>query len=120
MVNHKGALQGGNQHYTLIISGAGGTMPATDGKASAENIILQNLNIYPNPTDSYLNINGDLETLMNASAQIFDISGKKVQDVNLNFSSNNATIDVSSLRTGTYILTLSKGEAKKSYKFIKK
>ncbi|RRA91168.1 T9SS C-terminal target domain-containing protein [Paenimyroides viscosum] len=120
VVNHKGALQGGNQHYTLIISGAGGTMPATDGKASAENIILQNLNIYPNPTDSYLNINGDLETLMNASAQIFDISGKKVQDVNLNFSSNNATIDVSSLRTGTYILTLSKGEAKKSYKFIKK
>src|SRR5690606_15716289 len=36
VVNHKGALQGGNQHYTLIISGAGGTMPATDGKASAE------------------------------------------------------------------------------------
>jgi len=120
VVNHKGALQGGNQFYTLIISGAGGTMPATDGKASTENIILQNLNVYPNPTDSYLNISGDLETLMNASAQIFDISGKKVQDVDLNFSSNSTTIDVSTLKVGTYILTISKGEAKQSYKFIKK
>lgn len=122
VVNHKGALQSGNgnQNYTLIISGAGGVMPPTDGKASAENIILQNLNIYPNPTDSYLNISGDLEVLVKASAQIFDISGKKVQDVNLNFTSDNATIDVSTLRAGTYILTISKGEAKQSYKFIKK
>lgn len=120
VVNHKGVLQRGNQHYTLIVSGAGSTMPPTDGKASVENIILQNLNIYPNPTDSYLNINGDLENLMNASAQIFDISGKKVQDLNLNFSSDNATIDVSSLKAGTYIITISKGEVKQSYKFIKK
>lgn len=120
VVNHKGVLQDGNQHYTLIISGAGGIMPSTDGLASVENMILQNLNIYPNPTESYLNISGDLERLSNANVKIFDVSGKKVQDLNLNFNLDSTSIDVSTLKTGTYILTISKGNATQSYKFIKK
>ena len=120
VVNHKGTLQGGTQFYTLIISGAGGTMPPTDGVASVEDIILNDLTIYPNPVDSSLNITGDLQTLNNAKINIYDISGKKVKDITLNFESNNAVIDVSALQTGTYILTVSKNGAKQSYKFIKK
>lgn len=119
IVNHKGALQGGNQDYTLIVSGAGGTMNDPD-PASIENLALNNLNIYPNPVDSVLNISGDLQALSNAKAYIFDISGKKVKDVSLNFDNNHTSLDVSDLKAGTYILTLSKDASKQSYKFIKK
>ncbi|HLU85755.1 MAG TPA: S8 family serine peptidase [Vicingaceae bacterium] len=115
VVSHKGTLQNGKQAYSLIISG-------TNEKAilSTEKVIIENLKIYPNPTNAYLNISGDLQALSNASFQIFDISGKKIKDIALNFDSDNTTIDVSTLQTGTYILTISKGEVKQSYKFIKK
>lgn len=115
VVRHKGTLQSGKQAYSLIISG-------TTQKAllSAEEMVLNDLKIYPNPTDSYLNISGDLVSLSNANLQIFDVSGKKVKDMTLNFDSNNTSIDVSSLQVGTYILTVSKGSVKQSYKFIKK
>jgi len=121
VVNHKGSLQAGKkQDYTLIISGAGGQMPPTDGLASVENIALSNLKVYPNPVNSVLNISGDLNVLNGAEAQIFDISGKKIKDFTLNFDANNTTIDVSSLQTGTYVLSISKNGSKQSYKFIKK
>lgn len=120
VVTHKGTLQGGWQNFSLIISGAGGTMPKLDGGVSVESVALENLTIYPNPTASLLNVAGDLNVLSGASAQIFDISGKKVKDVSLNFNTNNTTIDVSALQTGTYILSISKNGAKQSYKFIKK
>lgn len=118
IVNHKGTLQGGKQDYSLIISGAGGQMPDTDGSVSVEDIALNNLNVYPNPVEDQLNISGDLEVLSGAEAQVFDISGKKVKVVDLNL--NNAQIGVSELKAGTYILTISKNGAKKSYKFVKK
>lgn len=113
-VNHKGTLQGGKQDFTLIISGG------DFGPVSLEKHVLSNLNIYPNPVDSVLNISGDLEFLSNAKANIFDVSGKKIKDVSLSFTTNHATIDVSTLQSGIYILTLNKGEAKQSYKFVKK
>ncbi|MEG1229274.1 MAG: S8/S53 family peptidase [Flavobacterium sp.] len=119
IVSHKGTLQG-IQNYSLIISGAGGQMPATDGKASVESIALSNLIVYPNPVNSVLNISGDLNVLTGAQAQIFDISGKKIKDFSLNFDTDNTTVDVSGLQTGTYILSISKNGSKQSYKFIKK
>lgn len=121
VVNHKGSLQAGKkQDYTLIISGAGGQMPPTDGKASVEDIAFSTLKIYPNPVSSILNINGNLQELDGAEAKIYDINGKNIKDFTLNFSTNNVTVDVSSLQSGVYILSLSKNGSKKSYKFIKK
>lgn len=120
VVSYKGTLQGGKQDYSLIVSGAGGQMPETDGVASIEGVALNNLTVYPNPVDSYLNVNGDLNTLIGANAQIFDMSGKKIKDVSLNFDSNNAIIDVSALKTGTYLLSISKNGSKQSYKFVKR
>lgn len=120
VVTHKGTLQGAVQNFSLIISGAGGTMEPVDGGVSVEDVALNNLSIYPNPTTSVLNIDGDLRVLAGANAQIYDISGKKVKDVSLNFNATNTTIDVSALQTGTYVLSVSKNGAKQSYKFIKK
>src|SRR5690606_23964347 len=120
VVSYKGTIQGGSQDYTLIISGAGGQMPETDGLASIEDKILSELKVYPNPVDSYLNIDGDLEALVNAKVQICDLSGKRIQEADLNFNSNNAGIDVSALNPGVYILKISKETATQSYKFVKK
>jgi len=119
VVTHKGVLQG-TQNFSLIISGAGGTMQPVEGGVSVEEVALSNLVIYPNPANSVLNINGELNVLSGASAQIFDISGKKVKDLSLNFDTNNTSVDVSALQIGTYILSISKNGAKQSYKFIKK
>ncbi len=120
VVNHKGTLQGATQNFSLVISGAGGTMEPVKNGVSVEEVALNNLNIYPNPTTSVLNINGDLNVLSGASIQIFDISGKKVKDLSLNFDANNTSVNVSDLQTGTYVLSISKNGAKQSYKFIKK
>lgn len=120
IVTYNGTLQGNSQDYSLIVSGAGGQMPPTDGVASVENLILDGLNIYPNPVNSQLNIDGDLEILENAKVEVFELSGKRIQDVDLNFNSNNATINVSALKPGMYILSISKEGAKQSYKFVKK
>ena len=119
VVTHKGTLQG-TQNFSLIISGAGGTMEPVKEGLSVESVALESLSIYPNPATSLLNINGDLNVLSGASAQIFDISGKKVKDLSLNFDANNTSVDVSTLQTGTYILSISKNGSKQSYKFIKK
>ncbi|WKW46320.1 S8 family peptidase [Myroides sp. JBRI-B21084] len=121
IVTHKGTLQGGRQAYSLIVSGAGGIMPVTDGAVSVENQVLNNLTIYPNPVDTNLTISGDLASIGAANVQIFDLAGKKVKDLNLEFTnSNNTSIDVSSLNSGAYILSIEKNNAKQSYKFIKK
>lgn len=119
VVTYKGTLQAA-QNFSLIISGAGGQMEPVVNGVSVEDVALDNLSIYPNPTTSILNVSGDLNVLSGASTQIFDISGKKIKDVSLNFNANNTTIDVSALQTGTYILSISKNGAKQSYKFIKK
>lgn len=120
IVTHKGVLQGTEQEFTLVVSGAGGQMPLIGDGLSVEENVLKSLNIYPNPVDSNLNISGDLEKLSNTKAYIYDMNGKKIKDVTLNFNSTDVSIDASFLKTGTYILVLSKDNIQQSYKFVKK
>lgn len=119
VVTHKGTLSGVKQDYSLIISGAGGQMPNTDGSVSVEDLVLNGLKVYPNPVKDFLQISGDLPVLTGAQTQIFDMSGRKIKDVNLNFDSNTTQLNVSELNAGTYLLIISKNGAKQSYKFIK-
>jgi hypothetical protein len=44
---------------------------------------------------------------MNATIRIFDLSGKKVKEFNLNASDNSVKADISSLISGVYFYTLS-------------
>ncbi|MBA5793406.1 S8 family peptidase [Flavobacterium sp. xlx-214] len=120
VITHKGTLQGGEQDFTLVVSGAGGQMPTIGNGLSLEDNVLKNLNVYPNPADSNLNISGDLDKLTNTKAYIYDMSGKKIKDVSLNLNSKDASIDVSFLKTGSYILVLAKDAVQQSYKFVKK
>lgn len=120
IVSHQGNLTGGTQDYSIIISGAGGEMPYLDGVASIEQYALDKIKVYPNPVEQSLFIEGQLDVLYGADVEIFDLSGKRVyysSDVINNFS---PAINVSDLQKGFYILTITKGSAKSSYKFVKK
>ena len=120
VVSHQGNLNGGSQDYSIIISGAGTEMPYLEGVASVEQYALDKITVYPNPVEQSLFIEGQLDILYGADVEIFDLSGKRVyysSDVINNFS---PTINVSDLQKGFYILTITKGSAKSSYKFVKK
>src|SRR5690554_2396297 len=110
VVSHKGVLQGGNQNYTLIISGAGGQMPFTDGIASVEKYALNSLSVYPNPVSDVLTISGDLDVLRDANIVIYDINGKRVKETKINQDA--FSINVAHLSNGMYFLSVSKNGVK--------
>ena len=72
------------------------------------------LNIYPNPSHDFVNIESSLS---NYDIQIFDLIGKQV------YSSesiqNNIKIDVSDFEAGTYIIITSGLEGKEYGQFVK-
>lgn len=117
LVSHKGTLSGGAQDFTLIVSGGGGKMP-TEGTLGMEEQALKSLKIYPNPTSDILYLSGEEEVLRDSDIVVYDMNGKKILETV--FSQNHSGINVSSLESGVYILSVSKNNAKQSYKFIKK
>ena len=73
--------------------------------------IINNIEVFPNPTSNYITIN---KLSSPRSYAIYDISGKLVSSGEL---SNNEKIDLTSLRKGIYFLKL---KNRKSIKIIKK
>lgn len=113
-VTHKGTLTNGSQKFSLIVYGK-------TGDVSVENKTFDNLNVYPNPTNDVLNISADLASIANAKAQIFDMNGKKVYDnTDLFYNTNTASIDMSNLNTGIYVLKLTTDTVSQSIKVVKK
>lgn len=72
-------------------------------------------NISPNPAKEVLNIHSNNNATLN-SGQIFDLNGRLVQSSKL----ENSTINIQSLKTGTYIVVLRDSNGKDySQKFVK-
>lgn len=102
IVTHKGTLVGGSQNFTLVVSGIGST-------ASSENVVFEDMKIYPNPAKDVLNISADFSTIENASVDIYDMLGKRIYSNNSLFSfDNEASIDVSMFNVGVYLVKVSK------------
>jgi hypothetical protein len=79
-------------------------------------LIPDNLSIYPNPVDDYLKIN-DPNSNKNLSFQIFDLMGRSLlckEEI------NNNSINVSTLKSGTYIIKIKDKERSYVSLFIKK
>lgn len=113
-VTHKGTLMGGSQKYSLIISGE-------DTNVSVEEKVFDNLTVYPNPTTDLLNIKADFASIANATVELYDITGKKIiTDAGLFNNTDNATLDISHLQTGMYILRLKNDGKVQEVKVIKK
>ena len=66
-------------------------------------------NVFPNPTNSVLNIEFQTEPNSNLVIEIYDLQGRLVLSETTGNASNNKTIDVSQFNNGTYILVLSSG-----------
>ena len=91
-------------------------IPESSTLSNPQNMVSNNLIIYPNPTSNFLKIQWDNVETDSFSATIFDLSGKKI---GIEKISNNL-ISVQKLQKGTYILEIEDKKGKKySSKFIK-
>ena len=118
-VTHKGNLSGGAQNFSIIISGAGGQMPSTDGSVSTEDVYFDSLKVYPNPVEDLITIDGNLVELSNATIDVFDMSGKKVLQSKVSGNSI-MSVNVTQLKTGNYIMIIAKDGKRQEFKFVKK
>ena len=87
------------------------------GTLSVEEESLENSSIYPNPVDEVLNI--QTRAIIN-SANIYDLTGKSILQLDGNNSNGVKSIDTSNLSKGLYFLKL-RGEMgeTKVLRFIK-
>jgi len=86
-----------------------------DGVGFAENMLQNNIRLYPNPVQNSLNI--DLDGLNAQQLSVFDASGRLVyQSMNIK---NQLTIDMSSFNNGLYYLQIITSDGVISKKIIK-
>jgi len=73
------------------------------------------LNIYPNPTSDYINVELQGLTSPAVDMQIFNQAGQLVSDTHLDSGNGLSTIDLSDLPAGTYLLRIVSGGASTSH-----
>lgn len=92
-----------------------------DPNLSTEDVVLDNLKIYPNPTTNILNIEFSTTDIEKIKFDIFDLNGRLIKTISQeNSNQNNQKINVEDLQTGTYILVINTGKYTSTHKFIKK
>ena len=74
--------------------------------------VLNNIKMYPNPANDYLNFNTNSNE--NVDIQIFDILGKSV----LNLDNVRNPVNVSELKSGVYFVQITLGTEKGTKKLI--
>ncbi len=124
---------GYNPDSCLIVLKASGTNPTNSDYLWVDNLSFggnitgistpdfdANISIYPNPTSH--NLSMDLSALQGqgVTIQIFDPSGRQIQSSGRIIASSTASLDISALSTGNYMLNIitDKGTVQRS--FIKK
>lgn len=74
-----------------------------EGSVNINETILNHLEIFPNPTDNSIIINGNID-YQNVEVGIYDISGKRIRQ--FNFRGEKHLTDVSQLKPGVYLIEL--------------
>jgi hypothetical protein len=112
-INHKNNLVGGNQNFSLIVSGID------------ENLYNENFNemkytlLYPNPTQGNIQVSSRSQEIFK-TIEIFDTNGRIVKNIN-QLSTNEYDISLEDLKEGMYILKIYYEVGKIEYhKFIKR
>lgn len=115
---------GGNNCYIddiNIYSGPPSDVPVTNGLNEISNI--NNINLYPNPTD------GDIQIAFNSlnsgntvTMQVTDLAGKHIQTNTIvaNEGNNVIILNTSTLAAGTYLVHLADQSGQKTLTFVKK
>lgn len=84
-----------------------------------ETTINLEMNVFPNPTTSFLNLKVDKQKIEGLSYQLIDLQGKVIK--NKKISSNTTTIEMESLPAAIYFLKTTKNnQVIKTFKIIKK
>ncbi|MBL7934031.1 MAG: M4 family metallopeptidase [Bacteroidia bacterium] len=99
-------------------SGASSTeISVNECEGMAEQQLVNNLNVYPNPSNNYVNIGGNSGLILNYS--ILDIAGKTV--LSGTTRENEYEVDLNSISKGLYILNLrnENGDLLKTVKLVK-
>ena len=76
------------------------------------------IEIFPNPTTDFLNINSEISLPLHTKISVYDLNGKIVLKQGIK-ENKKITINVCNLQSGVYILELQGENLSKSYKFIK-
>jgi len=79
------------------------------------------LELYPNPSSDYANINFSLNQATNVSVYVFDMQGKIVEHMkldNLNAGNHHHSFSVQNLKSGIYIVKLDAGDYQKLSKIV--
>lgn len=108
-VTHKGNLVGGQQVFSLIVSGPNVSL-------SNDDFAIKSFAIYPNPTFGILNIQLDDE--LEAEYEIYDIQGRNI--LNSFIHNGNSEVNVEGLSNGVYLIKVTQGKTTSTKRFIKK
>lgn len=109
-VSHKGILSGGNQVFSLIVSGINQTLSST-------NFDVNSINIYPNPFEDKLTINtSDVPV---SQYEIYDLQGRLVKSDQIN-DKTSFIIDMNDIISGIYLIQIKSDNGLSSHKIIKK
>jgi hypothetical protein len=111
-VTHKGNLQGGNQNYSLIVSGI-------DDILSIANNEKLNYSVYPNPVKDILSLNFDNTLTETAALNLFDLNGRLVWSGSYLPYSGTKSVIMENLESGVYFLKISSNGINKTHKIIK-
>lgn len=84
---------------------------------SVDDFNASSFNVYPNPTNSILNIELN-SSHTNLTYQIFDILGKQITTETLE-AGNLSQIDVSNWNSGLYLIKISTGDKTETKRFVK-
>ncbi|MDC7995582.1 proprotein convertase P-domain-containing protein [Altibacter sp. HG106] len=105
----------GQTYYVFVVNSGDATDIIIDGEnlSTADNTI-QGFDFYPNPANDMINLRS-VEPI--ESAQVFNIVGQKVIDLNVNATSGQ--LNVSQLPVGAYIMQVSVNGQLGTYKIIK-
>lgn len=115
---------GGNNIYLddiNIYTGAPSDVIVSAG-VSENTTLINELEVYPNPTDNEMNVNFSIPTNENVALQIQDVTGKIAQShlIKANEGSNLVMMDTEKLSSGLYFLTIQMGTSQKTIQFVVK
>ena len=123
-----------NNALSIIISGTGKRVAESfDGNSNSapklvieydlsnlsvqdQNLTAEELKVYPNPTDSYINL--EINTSSISKVSVFDMTGKLIETTK--HSANQVRLDTNSLNSGNYFLKVETSKGSIFKRFIKR
>ncbi len=111
-VSHKGTLQGGNQNYSILVSGI-------DESLSLNGNDKLKYSIYPNPVKEKMYINFEDTVDGKIELSLIDINGRKIWDNLYEPFSGLQTFDMQGMEKGVYFLTINIDGVIKNHKIVK-